>query len=78
MELNGTTGLHHPIAGNPCAPLEQAIYDVIHENMRSLNLNYFMIDLKRLNANLGIQLEHTQLAFLKVEQRISHQLGEQR
>ncbi len=51
--------------------LEQAIYDVIHEQMRSLNLSYFMFDLKRLNANLGIQLEHTLLAFLNVEQRLA-------
>jgi hypothetical protein len=38
--------------------LEQAIYDVIHEHMRSLNLSYFMFDLKRLNASLGIQFEY--------------------
>ena len=53
--------------------LEEAIYDVIHEHMRSLNLSYFMFDLKRLNASLSIQLEHAQLAFLNVEQRSSHQ-----
>ena len=58
--------------------LEQAIYDVIHEHMRSLNLSYFMFDLKRLNASLGIQLEHTQLAFLSVEQRIGKQAGQSR
>jgi ActR/RegA family two-component response regulator len=57
--------------------LEQAIYDVIHEHMRSLNLSYFMFDLKRLNANLGIQLEHTLSAFLNVEQRIGRQSGQQ-
>lgn len=50
--------------------LERAIYDAVHEHMLSLNLSYFIIDLKRLNANLGIQLEHTLLAFLNVEQRI--------
>jgi ActR/RegA family two-component response regulator len=50
--------------------LEQAIYDVLHEQMRSLNLSYFMFDLKRLNASLGIQLEYTQLAFLNVEEQI--------
>ena len=53
--------------------LEQAIYDVLHEHMRSLNLNYFMFDLKRLNNNLGIQLEHTQVAFLSVAERIEGQ-----
>jgi ActR/RegA family two-component response regulator len=53
--------------------LEQAIYDVIHEHMRSLNLSHFMFDLKRLNNFLGVQLEHTQTACLKAEQRIGHQ-----
>ena len=51
--------------------LEQAIYDVIHEHMRSLNLSYLMFDLKRLNTNLGIHLEHTLLAFLNVEHRLA-------
>jgi len=50
--------------------LEQAIYEVLHEHMRSLNLSYFMFDLKRLNASLGIQLEHTQAAFLSVAERV--------
>ena len=53
--------------------LEQAIYEVLHEHMRSLNLSYFMFDLKRLNTSLGIQLEHTQLAFLSVAERIESQ-----
>jgi ActR/RegA family two-component response regulator len=56
--------------------LERAIYDVIHEHMRSLNLSYFMFDLKRLNDTLGLQLEHTLMAFLKVEQRIRRQSAE--
>lgn len=55
--------------------LEKAIYDVVHEHMRSLNLSYFMFDLKRLNDNLGIQFEHTLVAFLNVEHRIGHQPG---
>ncbi len=49
--------------------MECAMYDVIHENMLSLNLSYFMFDLKRLNDSLGIQLEHTLKAFLEAEQR---------
>ena len=53
--------------------LEQAIYDVIHEHLRSLNLSYLMFDLKRLNSLLGIQLEHTLLAFLSVEKRSGRQ-----
>ena len=43
--------------------LERAIFDVIHEHMLSLNLSYFMFDLKRLNDILGIQLEHTLIAY---------------
>ena len=66
-----------PLLATHVRLLEQAIYEVIHEHLRSLNLSYFMIDLKRLNANLGIQLEHTQLAFLNVEQRIGHHAGPQ-
>jgi YesN/AraC family two-component response regulator len=50
--------------------LEEAIYEVIHEHLRSLNLSYLMFDMKRLNSLLGIQLEHTLLAFLSVEQRV--------
>jgi CheY-like chemotaxis protein len=53
--------------------VEQAIYDVVHENLLSLNLSYFMFDLKRLNTSLSIQLEHTLLAFLNAEQRIGRQ-----
>jgi DNA-binding response OmpR family regulator len=48
--------------------VEQAIYEVIHEHLLSLNLSYFMFDLKRLNASLSIQLEHTLVAFLDAEQ----------
>ena len=53
--------------------VEQAIYDVIHEHMLSLNLSYFMFDLKRLNASLSIQLEHMLQAFMSAEQRIGSQ-----
>jgi DNA-binding response OmpR family regulator len=56
--------------------LEHAIYDVIHEHLRSLNLSYFMFDLKRLNDSLGLHLEHTQIAYLKAEQRIEHKTGQ--
>jgi CheY-like chemotaxis protein len=57
--------------------VEQTIYDVIHEHMLSLNLSYFMFDLKRLNASLSLQLEHTLLAFLNMDQRIGRQTGQQ-
>lgn len=53
--------------------LEDAIYDVIHEHLLSLDLSYFMLDLKRLNDSLGLYLEHTLIACLKAEQRIGHQ-----
>ncbi len=43
--------------------VEHAIYDVIHEHMLSINLSYFMFDLKRLNDSLGIQLEHALMAY---------------
>ncbi len=57
--------------------VEQAIYDVIHENLLALNLSYFMPDLKRLNASLSTQLEHTLLAYLEAEQRIGRQAEHQ-
>lgn len=69
-------GYTAPLLATEVRLLEQAIYDVIHEHMRSLNLSYFMLDLKRLNASLGIQLEHAQIAFLNVEERIGHQSGQ--
>jgi ActR/RegA family two-component response regulator len=39
--------------------LERAIYDVIHENLLTMNLSYLMLDLKRLNESLILQLEQT-------------------
>jgi ActR/RegA family two-component response regulator len=59
-----------PLLATYVRALERAIYDVVHEHMRSLNLSYFMFDLKRLNDTLGLQLEFTQMAFQNVEQRI--------
>jgi ActR/RegA family two-component response regulator len=54
--------------------LERAIFDMIHEHMLSLNLSYFMFDLKRLNDILGIQLEHTLMAY--EEQRSRQATGQ--
>jgi len=48
--------------------LEDAIYGVIHEHQLSLDLSYFMLDLKRLNNSLGLYLQHAQIACLKAEQ----------
>ena len=50
--------------------LEQSIYEVIHENLLSLNLSYLMFDMKRLHSTLSIQLEFAQRAFLDAEGRI--------
>jgi ActR/RegA family two-component response regulator len=47
--------------------LKRAIYDVIHRNLSSLNLSYFMYDLKRLSEDLDLQLEHSLQAFLDAE-----------
>ncbi len=57
--------------------LEQAIYDVIHEYLLSLNLSYFICDLKRLNTSLSLQLEHMLLAFLNAEHQANRQTGQQ-
>lgn len=51
--------------------LERAIFSVIHEHMLSINLSYFMSDMQRLNDSLGIQLEHTLMAYLDAE-RLGH------
>jgi DNA-binding response OmpR family regulator len=47
--------------------LERAIYEVIHENLLSVNLSYFVFDLKRLNENLALQLELTLQSYLDAE-----------
>jgi len=49
--------------------VERAIYEVIQENLLSLNLSYLMQDLKSLNAALSVQLEHTLRGYLAAEQR---------
>lgn len=55
--------------------VEQAMYDVIHEHLQRLDLDCFMFDLKRLNASLSLQLEHTLAAFLDEERRVGGQQG---
>jgi hypothetical protein len=65
-----------PMLGTHARLVGRAIYDVIHENLLSLNLSYFMFDLKRLNDSLGIQLEYTQIADLDAEQRNRCQSGQ--
>ena len=48
---------------------ERVIYDVIHEHLFSINLSYLMLGLKRLNDSLGLQLQHTIVAFLEAAER---------
>ncbi len=62
----------------PCVrSVEHAIYEVIHENLLSLNLSYFVFDLRRLSTSLSLLLEHTQMSFLSAEQRIGRKAGQQ-
>jgi hypothetical protein len=42
--------------------LERAIYDVIHQQMLTLNLSYLVFDLKRLNDALGPDCRFTSRA----------------
>jgi ActR/RegA family two-component response regulator len=48
--------------------LERSIFDVVHENLFSINLSYLMSDLKRLNNSLGLHLEEIVAAFLGPDQ----------
>jgi hypothetical protein len=49
--------------------LQGVIYDVINENLLSLNLSYLMLDLKRLNENLALQAEEILRIYLQAERR---------
>src|SRR5664280_1089744 len=64
-------GYTSPLLATHVRLLERAIYDVIHEQLLSLNLSYFMFDLKRLNDSLGVQLEHSLKAFLDAEGKVA-------
>ncbi len=48
---------------------ERVVFDVVHENLFTINLSFLMLDLKRLNDSLGLQLQHTILAYLEAEER---------
>ena len=50
---------------------ERVVFDVVHENLLSVNLSYLMIDLKRLNDGLGALLQETIAAFLAPEERVA-------
>ena len=64
-------GYTSPLLATHVRLLERAIYSVIHEQLLSLNLSYFMFDLKRLNDSLGVQLEHSLKAFLDAEGKVA-------
>lgn len=49
--------------------VERAIYEVIQENLLSLNLSYLMLDLRLLNDALSVQLEYTLRGYLEAERR---------
>jgi YesN/AraC family two-component response regulator len=49
--------------------LQRAIYDVIRENLLSLNLSYLMLDLRQLNESLGIYFEVLLSTLLQAERR---------
>jgi ActR/RegA family two-component response regulator len=54
---------------------QRAIYDVIHENLLSLNLSNMMFDLKQLNDILVLQLEHTLMVYLEAQQDQAKEQG---
>jgi ActR/RegA family two-component response regulator len=47
--------------------LENAIYEVIHENMLSLDLSFLMIDLRRLTDSLAMQLKESLAAYVEAQ-----------
>jgi len=75
-ELRRRQGYSIPQVAGYMRLLEHAIFDVIHEHMLAINLSYFMFDLGRLNDSLGIQLEHTLMAYLDVERPGTQQVGQ--
>jgi ActR/RegA family two-component response regulator len=50
---------------------EHVIFEVVHENLFSINLSYLMTDLKRLNDSLGLQLQEAVAAFLAPEEHLA-------
>lgn len=59
-------GYTAPLLATHVRILERAIYDVIHKNLSSVNLSFFMFELKQLNQSLAVQLEHTIKAYMDV------------
>jgi hypothetical protein len=59
-------GYTAPLLATEVRILERAIYNVIHKNLPSVNLSFFMFELKQLNESLAVQLEYTLKAFMEV------------
>ncbi len=51
--------------------LESAIFEVAGENLLSLNLSYFLTDLKRVNQALFLLLENFMKAFQELDKRVA-------
>jgi hypothetical protein len=49
--------------------LHGVIYELIHENLLSINLSYLMPDLKRMNEILSLQTEEIFRKFVRAEKR---------
>jgi hypothetical protein len=56
--------------------LQGVIYEVLHENLLSVNLSYLMPDLKRLNETLALQAEEIIRKYLQAEKRASDERGD--
>lgn len=68
-ELRFAQGYSIPLLVDNVRLLENAIYEVIHENMLSLDLSFLMIDLRRLNDSLAIQLKESLAAYLEAQEK---------
>jgi ActR/RegA family two-component response regulator len=64
-----------PMIATSVRLLQRAIYDVIQEKLLSLNLSFLMLDLKRLNDILGLQLEYMLKACLDAQERPTRRTG---
>jgi len=71
-ELQGMRRYHQgysiPLVAAHARHVERAILDVIHDHQSALDANHLFFDLKRLGANLNLQLEHALQAYLEAEQ----------
>lgn len=57
-----------PMLATSIALLEQTIYDVVHENLFTIDLSFLLRDLKRLSESLAVQLGETLRAYLRAEE----------